>query len=326
MRKPLVSVIIPVYNVEKYLQRCIDSVISQTYENLEIICINDGSTDGSCEILKQNKIKEKRLIVLEQKNKGVSNARNRGVKIAKGEFIIFIDSDDTLENDMIKFLVECFNKYEVDIVHCTYNRIENNKIIKRINNIKSPYFQDNSQGVIDLLEGKKVDPTLCTKLFKKKLFENIEIDESINTNEDLLLNFYLFRQAKLSVYLDVAKYNYIYRKGSASTSEMTLKKLEDQIKVSKKISKELELEEQLYKYSIKSSIGRLGEVYKSIINLNDKKMNDFKKYVIKEVKKIYPSFYKQKNVSFKRKLVFFLLSYNTSLYDFSYKIYKKIKG
>ena len=97
LNKPTVSVIIPVYNVEQYLSKCLDSVINQTFKNIEIICINDGSTDNSLKILNEYAMADKRIIVINQENSGVYAARNKGLQIANGKYISFVDSDDWIE-------------------------------------------------------------------------------------------------------------------------------------------------------------------------------------------------------------------------------------
>ena len=109
-----ISVIIPVYNVEKYLRRCLDSVINQTFRDLEIICVNDGSTDGSAEVLEEYKNKDKRIVLLNRENAGPGAARNAGLKIAKGKYISFIDSDDWIDLDFFEKLYTAAEKYDAD--------------------------------------------------------------------------------------------------------------------------------------------------------------------------------------------------------------------
>ena len=104
MNKPLISIIIPVYNAEKYLKKCLDSVINQTYKNLEIILVDDGSTDKSPEICDKYAEKDSRIIVLHKENGGVSSSRNAGLDIFKGEYLSFVDSDDYVEPDYIEYL------------------------------------------------------------------------------------------------------------------------------------------------------------------------------------------------------------------------------
>ncbi|MGG7201271.1 glycosyltransferase family 2 protein [Clostridium butyricum] len=117
--KPLISVIVPIYNVENYLRTCIDSIISQSYENLEIILVDDGSKDNCGKICDEYAVKDSRIIVIHKDNGGLSSARNAGIDICKGEFISFIDSDDFVSDYFIELLYEGIKKYSADIVSCT---------------------------------------------------------------------------------------------------------------------------------------------------------------------------------------------------------------
>ena len=118
-----VSIIIPVYNIEEYLPRCLESVLGQSYENLEVILVDDGSTDQSGKICDYYASQDKRIQVIHKKNEGVSIARNTGLDIATGEFIGFVDGDDLVEKDMIKILVQNSLKYEADISICQMDTI-----------------------------------------------------------------------------------------------------------------------------------------------------------------------------------------------------------
>lgn len=124
---PLVSVIIPVYNVEKYLAQCLNSIINQTYSNLEIMIINDGSSDNSSFIAEDFATKDTRIKVFHFSNSGVSVARNRGIKIAKGEYISFVDSDDWLHNEFYEKMVHLLIKYDLDMVKCSAIETDNDK-------------------------------------------------------------------------------------------------------------------------------------------------------------------------------------------------------
>ena len=124
-----VSIIIPIYNAEKYLKNCIDSVLMQTYENIEIILINDGSNDYSENICKSYLPKYKNIKYFYQQNKGVSIARNNGIKNASGDFIYFLDADDTIDNDFVKSSVEVANENNSDIVIVALNAIQHKEIV-----------------------------------------------------------------------------------------------------------------------------------------------------------------------------------------------------
>lgn len=185
MQNPLVSVIIPVYNVEKYLRQCLDSVINQTLKDIEIICVDDGSTDTSLEILKEYKEKDDRITILTQQNQYAGVARNHGLSIAKGKYLSFLDSDDFFDLNMLK---EMYNKAEIDksdIVTCVfydYDTKTGRKRLKAKRPFKSPFIP------------KTVNTTLFnmsslnawTKLFRHDLFtENNLHFESTKCCNDL---------------------------------------------------------------------------------------------------------------------------------------------
>ena len=114
----LISIIVPIYNVDKYLEECIESLRNQTYKNLEIILINDGSTDNSEQIFRHEAKQDNRIVFINKKNGGSASAKNEGLKIAKGDYIAFVDSDDFIELDMIEYMVNTIKKYNADIVQC----------------------------------------------------------------------------------------------------------------------------------------------------------------------------------------------------------------
>lgn len=141
MRTPLISVIIPVYNVEKYLRRCLDSVIAQTYQSLEIICVDDGSIDDSGKICDQYAVRDARIKVIHQENQGLSAARNRGLDAAEGEYIAFVDSDDYILEDMYKKMLDKLLDYSVDLCVCQwqYEFSDGRQVVKK-KNIAPPIY------------------------------------------------------------------------------------------------------------------------------------------------------------------------------------------
>ena len=124
MKEPKISVIVPVYNVEKYLPKCLDSILCQTFSNIEIICVNDGSTDNSRKILEEYKNKDSRIIIVDKKNGGLSSARNAGMKVAKGEFYSFIDSDDWIDSSMLEKLYKNITSLDTDISICAVHQFD----------------------------------------------------------------------------------------------------------------------------------------------------------------------------------------------------------
>lgn len=246
-----ISVIIPVYNVCHYIERCLDSVCSQTYRNIEIIVVDDGSTDGTEDVVdRYAKEKDSRIKTIHQKNNGVTSARIRGVKEAVGDYIGFVDGDDYIEPSMYEQLYENAVKYDADISHCGYQMVFPSGRIDYYYNTGNIRIQDNEAGIIDLLEGSVIEPGIWNKLYRKSLFllflREVKMDASIKINEDLLMNYYLFREANRSVFVDRCPYHYLLRKNSASTSEINIHKIYDPIKVTKLILKELDPESEQY--------------------------------------------------------------------------------
>ena len=237
-----ITVIVPVYNLEEYLERSVESICNQIYKNLEIILVNDGSKDNSLSIMKTLANRDNRIRIIDKENGGVTKARLEGIKFATGTWIGFVDGDDFIETSMYEKLLKNAYKYNAQISHCGYRMIFPEHVDYYYNTGKI-ICQDNKTGIKDLLEGTFVEPGLCNKLFHKNLFQSLledeKIDFSIKNYEDLLMNFYLFKNASISIYEDCCPYYYILRKDSAATGKISWNKLEDPLKVLKTIKKEL---------------------------------------------------------------------------------------
>lgn len=232
----LISIIVPVYNIAAYLKRCITSILNQTYTNIEIIAVDDGSTDDSLSILQKISLTDNRLYVIHQENGGVTKARLTGVRAARGEWIGFVDGDDEIEPDMYARLLNNAQEYDADISHCGYQMVFPSRIDYYYNTGRLVQ-QDKKTGMFDLISGRFVEPGLWNKLYHKKLFHNFlhneVLDYSIRNYEDLLMNFFLFQEADLSIYEDFCPYHYMIRKGSAATSKVNEYKLRDPLQVLK---------------------------------------------------------------------------------------------
>lgn len=222
-----ISVIVPVYNCEPYVERCIRSIMEQTYTNLEIICINDGSTDNSGKVLDRLCREDSRIHVIHQQNAGVSAARNRGLDTATGELITFVDSDDAIEMDMYETLLQYFKDPDVDIVHCGYKRIRPDGTVKEVNGTGRLVMQNKVEAAECLLAGRLFVGSLWNKIFRAHLFDHIIMDTTLEINEDVLANAELFFAANQIIYYDVSKYLFFEREGSATSSTKLLKKLVD---------------------------------------------------------------------------------------------------
>lgn len=227
MNTPLVSVIVPVYNIAPYIKRCVDSVLAQTYSNWELILVDDGSTDGSSLICDEQARRDERIKVIHQQNAGVVAARNAGVKISQGEWIMFIDGDDDIVSTAIEHLLS-FDINGYDIISASYTRVLPNKSYSVKLDVHGELL---SKDYIEYLLLRKAYPSLCAKLIRKSLFFKYEIDipSYVIQQEDLLTLVYLSYFAN-KVYISREPiYNYYCREDSVSQSK--LMKLEGRIYV-----------------------------------------------------------------------------------------------
>lgn len=276
----LISVIIPVYNSAKYLERCLESVVHQTHKNLEIIIVNDGSDDQSAEIINLWGQKDPRIIQIHQTNQGVSAARNQGLKIAKGNCIGFIDADDAVEEDLYEFLYHNLEKYEADISHCGFKLVKQD-CLKNFYDTGIILVQNKGEALADILSGERIEPSVWNKLYRKSILKNVYFQNDIKTNEDLLFNVEAFYNAKLSVFEDQVKYSYFSNSDSASRSTFTIKKAEDLTEVGKRI-KEILKEDSIREKAEKFYTAKLIMVLQAL-QINQLQNSTFAKSLRKEV-------------------------------------------
>ena len=243
--KNIISIIIPAYNIEQYIAVTLDSVLAQTYSNLEVIVVNDGSQDNTGAIIDRYAAKDSRVKAIHKENGGVTSARLRGVAEASGEWIGFVDGDDIIEPQMYERLLENALRYHADISHCGYQMVFPSRVDYYYNTGKL-IKQDRISGLRDLISGGFVEPALWNKLFHRSLFKGLEetMDFSIKINEDVLMNYWLFRRAERAVFEDVCPYHYVLRRGSAATASLNEHKLLDPIRVTKAILEDVPSELQ----------------------------------------------------------------------------------
>lgn len=166
----LITVIVPVYNVINCLERCVNSILSQTYKNLEIILVDDGSTDGSAALCDRFKEREPRIQVIHKKNGGLSSARNMGITLAEGSYIAFIDSDDWIKDDMIEKLYHACRRYSVNIACCGRYKVYESGKAQEVNTLNECTVWSGTEALKRLLTWNKVDSSVCDKLWKRELF------------------------------------------------------------------------------------------------------------------------------------------------------------
>lgn len=235
MKEPLVSIIVPAYNVEKYIACCLDSILQQTYNNIEIIIVNDGSTDGTLHFIQQY-INYSNVKIVNQENVGLSGARNTGIKYAKGEYICFVDSDDWIEKDTIEKGINSMDKLAVDVILWGYIKEFTQSTMKQSLAVKKEVYMENN---IHLLYQRIVGPvreqlnhpeyvdsyiTAWGKLYKTSIIRDNNIEfvstKKIGT-EDLLFNIQYFAYVKSAVILPDCLNH--YRKNNSSSLTSTYK-------------------------------------------------------------------------------------------------------
>ena len=219
----LISVIVPVYNVEKYLNECINSIVKQEYKNIEIILVDDGSTDTSGKMCDQLATTDERIRVIHKKNGGLSDARNHGISEAHGTYLAFIDSDDFVSQDFISSLYRNLVQNDADIAVCGFNRYfdEQNIINDQIQGIDKKLSPEEAIKYLNIY-GYYSD-SACNKLFQRSLFVDIEFPVG-RLFEDTLVMVKIFDRTKAVYYNSNAKYFYRQRKGSIVTTPQNAKK------------------------------------------------------------------------------------------------------
>lgn len=234
MNGDLISIIVPVYNVERYLERCVDSIINQTYFNCEIILIDDGSTDNSARICDEYKERDSRILVIHKKNGGLSDARNKGIDIAKGKYITFIDSDDFVAEDYLEFLYDLLLSAKADVSVCLYQKYDKVSDIKKKQGIKKEETVfSGEEAVIDLCYQKNIPNSAWGKLYKRSLFENIRYPRN-RLYEDLGTTYKILVQCTRVSFSSQKKYYYYQRVGSIMNKKFSESNM-DRIIVSKEL-------------------------------------------------------------------------------------------
>ena len=318
---PLISIIVPVYNVEDYLKACLDSIINQTYKNLEIILVDDGSIDESGKICDEYAAKDNRVKVIHNENRGVSHSRNCGLDIAKGEYILFIDSDDTVKNNYVFEMVKEVREKDYDLIVSNIIDVFDTESRIRIKNIEGLTGDIRK----DFYKLRMLLRVPVVKLYKKSIINkyNIRFSENMKVSEDQVFNFEYYSQIKSYKFIDYSGYNYFHRKVFSLSKSFDQKAFCSQIK-------KLQLEKRFFEnnnvinkeYIYTNSCLEIISMY---IFLSDQNSGyfDFKERVLKIKKMMYGAEYYN---NIKQKIALLLLKYNFifPLYLwYSFKHYKR---
>ena len=206
-KEPLISVVVPIYNVEEYLDKCVESIINQTYKNLEIILVDDGSPDNSPMMCDEWSKKDKRIKVIHKKNGGVSSARNIGIDKSKGEWITFVDADDWLEKTYVEDMYNISIDFDSKYVCCGFKKIYSGNA--ELINSNGELIELNSKDyLISLLNVQNGYGFVHMKLIRKDLINNIRFDEELPVGEDALFNIQLCENLDKAIIYNKALYNY----------------------------------------------------------------------------------------------------------------------
>lgn len=320
----LVSIIIPIYNVESYLKRCIESVINQTYKNLEIILVNDGSTDNCGTICDKYKNKDNRIKVIHKKNGGLSDARNAGIEIATGKYLTFIDSDDYVSIDYIEYMINMLEEKKAQLAICKVKEVWPNSKLKDEAYTKIQVL-NSKQTFENLLLDKGIEVSSYAKLYSIDLFKKLRFPKG-KVYEDTAIIYKIIANANRIVYGDKYCYYYISREGSISkhkefnSSEIDyIEHTEQMLNFIRKRYKNLKI--PVYRYYVYYKF----RILKMLVftKPRNKKME---KQIIEDIKKYQKIVFKYKETPKKDKIAIILLNLGLPIFKFSWILYRKVTG
>ena len=223
MEEDLVSIVVPVYNVEQYLEKSINSIINQSYKKIEIIIVNDGSTDGSLEICNSFKKKDNRIEIISKQNGGLSDARNVGIERAKGKYITFIDSDDYIDDNYVEAMISSIKENDSDICIASHRVLYPNTIIDK--STKQNYVANSKEILSKMLYDDGIDVSAWAKLYKTELLSSIKYPVG-RLYEDSATTYKLIDSATKICVNSVPIYNYIVRANSIANVKFNEKKFD----------------------------------------------------------------------------------------------------
>lgn len=322
MNSPLISIIVPVYNVEKHIKRCVDSLLSQTYQNIEILIINDGSTDNTSQVLSTFSNKEK-IRIFHHENKGVSFSRNFGIKHSKGGYICFVDGDDYVSPQYCETLYKNLIENDADISICQFTKIVDNKSqTKKSSSETKIYSQIEALSLI--FEDKELQSHPWGKLFKKEIISRFSFPTDRKAYEDYVTIFRIIEQSNKIVVCNEALYYYVFYSNSLSNNVSCqmyydfFTALIEMYDFAKTKEKEL----PRWKYIVEKTARQTLSCAKNI-SIYKKTKSEFAMLskLRKEIKRFY--FSERKHIPFSMKWKFFLFLKTPHLYNW-YISYKKI--
>ncbi len=324
----LISVIVPVYNAEKYFDICVQSIADQTYKNLEIILVDDGSPDNCPAICDKWAKKDSRIKVIHKENGGVSSARNTGIENANGAYIGFVDSDDYIELDMIEALHKLVKQDDFDVAVCNnYNRNAADEIYALGGDYKDSVHR--GKGVLEaFVKGEDFDPfSNCNKLFKMSLIKskNIRFDENVKYGEDFLFNYMFFREAEKCVSVAKCFYNYRIGRCGSATSNITRESVMRWQNTYKRVLAEEKNNTAVYDIALKKHTRLVLRCIQELLSSNIKELaKQCYPLMASEIQLYGRAFLKLNGVGMAVKLSVLLIMISPAFFKAVYMFYKKL--
>lgn len=318
------SIIVPVYNVEKYLNRCVDSLIEQTFKNIEIILVDDGSSDLSASLCDDYSSKYDFIHTIHQENQGLGPARNTGLKYASGEYVAFVDSDDWVDNTMYEYMINCIEINDCDIATCGKKIVTDNCILTTVYQLDAGIKVTNLEAIRHFLLQDVLNMSACDKVFKKSLFSNITFPGNHYVSEDIVPIFNAIENSKYVYITGVPFYNYYYRPGSLSKSKFSNRSL-GMINYSEEVFNIVS--SKYFDYIMEAYCFKIDFLFSTWRLLRKDRYNGYeKKMIYAKIKKNKSKILQNKYLTFKHKFYYFLIKIRLDrLFDVIYLSYKMRK-
>ena len=322
----LVTIIIPVYNVEKYLKSCVESLTKQTHKDIEIILVDDGSPDNSgilCDTLAET---DSRIVVIHKENGGVSSARNAALDIMKGDFVTFVDGDDYVDEDFISCMYNAITKNNADIATCGHYRVEFDGTLKSIytlsDNAEDIICKTGIESLTDMFYGETCSASSGSKLYKKRFFDKLRFPGYV-MGEDTYVVYHAFSEAKKIAHTNKPLYYYVQHESSVTNKKANYIKFYDYVRLYDHI---LEVDKNLTNKTYFNSLAnRLIEnnfwVYMKLRNEPDK-YNDEKQHIMDNIKTFRKYVITNKKSEFRVKAACILSYFGPKMIKFIYDIQK----
>ena len=325
-----ISIIVPVYNVEKYLSRCVDSILNQTFTDFELILVDDGSTDKSGDICDEYKSKDNRVKVIHKSNEGVSVARNIGLDISTGEYIGFIDSDDYVELDMLRKIINLAKEKDCYVLEYAYKILEDNEVVDdKINNLKVEVIENNVEFAIERVIDNPFCNVVWNKIYKRDIVKDIRFNRNFNICEDVEYTYKAILNSNKYVITNEKMYFYNQRENSlCRNEEYSLEKVRSSLECQKSRLDALKSYKINNKIIFKAEERLCNDIFRHYVlakRIKDKNESKVILNYLKDLFKEKKSMFLSNDILRKKRFMIRIFSISEYLYYFIYSLIKAIK-